>query len=173
MDKVFSPLLSGRDGKGPRGVCSWLPLRMWIEKPGGGRHDFCRRDQNAGHSGTSGPGPRSLNVPAHGRCEARSSRPRWRTFSISQRAMLRRPSSSTGRRSSRKVGKNCRTAPSPTNRPAGCSRVTDSSFLLSVIPLWRRQPAGQAAKSGQRKTRQAPGSSERKASLCRRLHRDV
>ena len=36
-----------------------------------------------------------------------------------------------------------------------------------------RQSAGQAAKSGQRETRQAPGSSERKGGLCGRLHRDV
>ena len=47
---------------------------MWTEKRGGGKHDLCRSDQNAGHSGTSGPGPRSLNVPAHGRCEALGSR---------------------------------------------------------------------------------------------------
>ena len=44
---------------------------------------------------------------------------------------------------------------------------------LSVIPIERRGVSGQAAKSGQREARQAPGSSERKAGLCRRFHRDV
>ena len=29
-------LLSHRDEKGLRGLRTWLPLRMWIEKPGGG-----------------------------------------------------------------------------------------------------------------------------------------
>ena len=64
------------------------------------------------------------------------------------------------------------------------SSVTDQSasgmfsrngfvVFVSVTPSGRRQPAGQAAKSGQRETRQAPGSSERKAGLRGRLHRDV
>ena len=63
------------------------------------------------------------------------------------------------------------------------SSVTDQSasamfsrngfvVFVSVTPNGDRR-VGQAAKYRQRKTRQAPGSSERKASLCRRPHRDV
>ena len=44
---------------------------------------------------------------------------------------------------------------------------------LSVIPYEDDRRVGQAAKSRQRETGQAPGSSGRKASLCRRPHRDV
>ncbi len=39
--------------------------------------------------------------------------------------------------SSRKAGKNCRTAPSPINRPARCSRVTGSSSRSRSFPLKR------------------------------------
>ena len=64
------------------------------------------------------------------------------------------------------------------------SSVTDQSasamfsrsgfvIFVSVTPTGDGSVAGQAAKSGQRETRQAPGSSERKAGVCRRLHRDV
>lgn len=58
------------DGKILRGLRTWLAFRMWSEKRGGGKHDLGRRDQNAGYSRTSGTDPRSLNVCAHGRCEA-------------------------------------------------------------------------------------------------------
>src|SRR2546430_11683106 len=48
------PLLAHRDGKGVCGLHTWLPRRMWTEKGGGGKHDLCRCDQNAGYSRTSG-----------------------------------------------------------------------------------------------------------------------
>src|SRR5438445_7248059 len=48
------PLLAHRDGKGLRGLRTWLPLRMWTEKRGGGKYDFRRCDQNASYSRTSG-----------------------------------------------------------------------------------------------------------------------
>src|SRR6266404_5485348 len=50
FDSIATYGLRNRDGKGLRRLRAWLPVRMWIEKPGGGKHDFCRCDQNAGHS---------------------------------------------------------------------------------------------------------------------------
>ena len=75
-----SPLVSDRDGKHARGVRARLLLRMWSEKAGGGGHDVCRRDRNAGHSRTSGSGPGSLKVPAHGRGEVRRVASRCQPF---------------------------------------------------------------------------------------------
>ena len=65
------------------------------------------------------------------------SRVTWPTFPMSHPAIRRKPWNSTGKRSSRKAGKNCRTAPSATNRPVRCSRVTGSSSISRSLPLKR------------------------------------
>ena len=81
-----SALPSNPGGKSLRGVHVWFSFRMWSEKPGGGRHERCRRHQDACYSRTSGSGPRSFNVLAHGRCEVRRVASRGQSFLMSHPA---------------------------------------------------------------------------------------
>ena len=136
MDKVVYLCSSSHDGKDPRDVCAWFLLG-------------CGAKNRAADDTTSADAiktPATVEQAAGSSISQRSrswtvrsppSRVTWPTFPMSRPAIRRKPWNSNGKRSARKAGKNCRTAPSATNRPARCSRVTGSSSRSQSFPLKR------------------------------------